>query len=305
MLVLIAGITGKLGSRLALAALERGLQVRGLGRNPDSLNPELAGKLESFVTTTSYYDTPALEKSVASVDAVICAYAPTPVLDLEGHLLLLRAAERAEIKIFVASSWNFNWSNIQYGAYELYDVHIAFQQHVARTSSIRPVYLFNGLFSDLLFTPYGPGLFSQSTEGATMRYWGDCKDNKFSWSTMDDAAAYTIEVLLNGNGVQESRGGYFSFRSGAHSIAELARIYESINGTKVKVIREGSIEDLERIVSSKRKEYGPQRFFELVPLAANLLGQTGKWELQDVLSLEHVRKPTTLEELLIGSQSQN
>jgi uncharacterized protein YbjT (DUF2867 family) len=104
MLVLIAGITGGLGQRLATVAISKGLSVRGLGHNPQSLSPKLSGQLEYFVKRSSYYDIPALEKAVAGVDAVINASAPVPVLDLEGHLLLLRAAEQAHIKIFIASS---------------------------------------------------------------------------------------------------------------------------------------------------------------------------------------------------------
>lgn len=49
MLVLIAGITGSLGKRLAEIAIAQGLSVRGLGRNPDSLGPEISEHLESFV----------------------------------------------------------------------------------------------------------------------------------------------------------------------------------------------------------------------------------------------------------------
>jgi putative NADH-flavin reductase len=94
MLVLIAGITGSLGQRLANVAISKGLSVRGLGRNPNNLSPKLSRKLESFIKSDSYYDIQALEKAVTGVDAVINAYAPHPVLDLDGHLLLPRAAER-------------------------------------------------------------------------------------------------------------------------------------------------------------------------------------------------------------------
>jgi hypothetical protein len=97
MLVLIAGTTGGLGQRLVTVAISKAISVRGLGRNPHNPSPKLSGKLESFVKSSSYYDIPALETVVAGVDAVINASAPIPVLDLEGHLLLLRAAERAHI----------------------------------------------------------------------------------------------------------------------------------------------------------------------------------------------------------------
>jgi hypothetical protein len=46
------------------------------------------------------------EAAVSGVDAIINAYAPLPVLHLDGHLVLLRAAEGAGIKVFVASSWS-------------------------------------------------------------------------------------------------------------------------------------------------------------------------------------------------------
>lgn len=304
MLVLIAGITGKFGQRLAVAALERGLQVRGLGRTPENLGPELSGKFESFVTSSSYYDIAALEKAVTSVDAVICAYAPTPILDLEGQLLLLRAAERAGITLFVASSWNYNWSILDYGDHELYDTHIAFQQHVARTSPIRPVYFFTGMFADLLYTPYGPGMFTLTDDGAELQYWGDCNNNKISWSTMEDTAAYTIELLLNGDGVQEGRGGFFEIRSGANSIEEFAKIYEAVNGIKVNVVSKGSIADLEHAVISARKENSPNEWYKHMNLAFNLLAQTGKWELRNVLSLEHIRKPTPLDQFLQASKAE-
>lgn len=111
MLVLIAGITGSLGQTLAEIALSRGLSIRGLGRSPSKLRPELADQLESFVESKTYYDIPALEQAVSGVDAIINAYSPTPVLDLDGHLLLLRAAERAGVKVFVASSWSRDWTS--------------------------------------------------------------------------------------------------------------------------------------------------------------------------------------------------
>jgi putative NADH-flavin reductase len=106
MLLLIAGITGSLGQRLAIVAISRRLSIRGLGRSLDILSRELFAQPESFVQSSSYYDVSALDNAVAGVDAVINAYAPTPVLDLDGHLLLVRAPERAQIKIFVASSWS-------------------------------------------------------------------------------------------------------------------------------------------------------------------------------------------------------
>jgi hypothetical protein len=235
MLVLIAGITGGFGQRLVTVAISKYISVRGLGRNPQSLSPELSGQLESFVKSSSYCDIPALEEPVAGVDAVINASAPVPILDLEGHLLLLRAAERAHIKIFIASSWSRDWTNIKFGDFEHYNNHIAFEHQVATTSSIRPVYIFTGLFADLIYTPYGPGKFDASGEVLRMQYWGNGNTDKYSWTTQKNAASWTIDILLHGDGVRAGQGGFFKIRSGITTIEELAVAHEKYSGLKLKL----------------------------------------------------------------------
>lgn len=298
MLVLIAGITGQLGHRLAVTALGRDLSVRGLGRDRAKLERSFLEKLESFVTSSNYYDVPALDKAVKGVDAVICAYSPSPILDLDGHLLLLRAAERAGVKIFVASSWNCDWTKIKFGDLEPYDNHIAFEQQAAMTSSINPVYLFTGVFHSLLFTPYGPGGLDTADSGPKLHYWGDGDQTKHPWTHMDDAVAWTIEVLINGDGVRDGNGGFFSFRSGRHTIRELARAYQDVTGTEVQIVRQGNLEDLRTRLARERAEKGRERYFEYLPLASALVNATVDWEMNDPTVLDHIHAPTTLESAL-------
>ncbi|KAI0863585.1 hypothetical protein F4860DRAFT_522194 [Xylaria cubensis] len=301
MLVLITGITGNLGQRLAKIAISRGLSVRGLGRTPNKLAPGLSSQLESFIKTASYYDIPALEKAVAGVDVVINAYAPSPELDLDGHLLLIRAAERAQIKIFIASSWSRDWTNIKFGDFEHYNNHLAFEHQIAATSTIKPVYIFSGLFADLLFTPYGPGGFDTSGESPKMRYWGDGMADKWPWSTQADAAEWTIDILFHGEGVQIGQGGFFKISSGVTTIRELAEVYELVFGTKVDVVREGSIKDLEAKLVLLRKE-NRTGYFGYMSEAAAVLASKGLWENRDVTVLNQFRKPTTLEQYLREAQ---
>jgi nucleoside-diphosphate-sugar epimerase len=297
MLVLIAGITGSLGKRLAEIAIARGLSVRGLGRNPDSLGPEISEHLESFVKSDSYYDIPAHEKAVAGVDAVINAYSPIPVLDLDGHLLLIRAAERAQIKVFVASSWSRDWTNIKFNDFEHYNNHLAFEHQIATTSTIRPVYILTGIFTDLLFTPYGPGGFDTSGDRPRMRYWGnENTKSKWPWSTQDDAASRTIDILLHGDGVQAGKGGFFKIRSGVTTIEELAVVYEKVFGVKVDVTRAGSVDDLEKELARLREEKGRIGYGEYMAEAAALIASKGLWENRDLTVLDQFKKSPTLEE---------
>jgi uncharacterized protein YbjT (DUF2867 family) len=99
MFILIAGITGTVGRECALASLERSYQVRGLGRTPENLDSRLQDELEDV------YDISALEGGVAGVDAIICAYDSHPTAILDGQLLLLRAAERARVKVNQPAHW--------------------------------------------------------------------------------------------------------------------------------------------------------------------------------------------------------
>lgn len=296
MLILIAGITGSLGQRLAKVVLSRGLSIRGLGRSPDTLTPDLSNQLESFVTSTSYYDIPALDKAVAGVDAIINAYAPIPTLDLEGHLLLLRAAERAGVKVFIASSWSRDWTNIKFGDFEHYNNHLAFAHQIATTSSIRPVYVFSGLFADLLYSPYGPGGFDTSGKRPKMRYWGDGNTDRWPWSTQADAAEWTIDILLYGEGVEDGKGGYFKIHSGVTTIDELAAVREKVFGAKVDVVREGDLEDLEAELARLRREKGRARYGEYMSEAAAVVASKGLWDSKDVTVLKEFKRPTSLEE---------
>ena len=105
MFILIAGITGTVGRECALASLERSYQVRGLGRTPENLDSRLQDELEGFVNIKDVYDISALEGGVAGVDAIICAYNSHPTAILDGQLLLLRAAERARVKVNQPAHW--------------------------------------------------------------------------------------------------------------------------------------------------------------------------------------------------------
>ncbi|UPK96262.1 hypothetical protein LCI18_007197 [Fusarium solani-melongenae] len=285
MLVLIVGVTGDLGQRLANAAIARGAQVRGLGRHPSKLPATLLQKLASFVQSENYYDIPAIEKGLTGVDAVICAYSTDPTLYLDG------------VNIFVAPTWNSNWTNISYGDFPIYNSLIAFADHAAMTSTVRPVYFINGAFAEYtLVQDQGP--LRKNGESLEYHYWGNVHEQKTPWTTMDDAAAWTIEVLLTDEGVRAGKGGYFKFYSGTNSAVELAKTYESVSGTEVKFVCDGTAEDLEKTLEKAKEEEGRVGSFESLLLTYSKIALQGLWQIHDPIVLDHAKKPTTFEEHL-------
>ncbi|RYP69657.1 hypothetical protein DL769_005227 [Monosporascus sp. CRB-8-3] len=127
MFVLKPGITGMCGQPLAHAALAKGHQVRGPGRNPGKLSKDLSATLKRFAKMTDIYDLAALQKAV-----------------VEGELLLLRVAERAGVKGFHAVPWNYDWTGNRLGDHETYDRYVSFCNHARASSTIKPIYGFTG-----------------------------------------------------------------------------------------------------------------------------------------------------------------
>lgn len=297
MLILIAGATGTLGQKLITAALSRGHKVRALARNPDKIPSSLQSRLESFVTSQNYYDVPALERACTGVDAIVCAYNGLPELSVEGQLLLLRAAERAGVKKYVASSWNYDWRTLQIGQQESYDPFLCFHRHAELSSSIKPVYMFTGVLAEVLFSTFFTTAYNGiwDRENKQLVTYGS-GDEVWQVTSYADAAEYTIEVLQLPD---IEKGGFFSTISFEHSTNELARIYGEVRGFEVPVKLKGSVEDLRKIALDARKKGNVQRFWEYIGLFYQLYSLDETWNLR---SLDNDRfpefKPTTLAQFL-------
>ncbi|KAB2571129.1 hypothetical protein BFW01_g7409 [Lasiodiplodia theobromae] len=263
MLILIAGVTGNLGQKLVHSLASRGHQVRGLGRSPEKLALETRNLLESFVQYSTYYDIPALDRACDGVDAVICAYGMIPVLQLDGQLLLLRAAERAGVKRFVADSWNHDWRDAPLGHHESYDPYLSFRRQAELSSDIKPIYIFNGVFAETLFSipDHGHFGFNDSniwdSDHGRIKIWGT-GHQPFYWTTERDAAEFTAEIVQRDDAEQ---GGFWNVCSGAHSLREIAGLYEQERQKKVTIQVMGTVGEL-RERSLKERAQGDKRHFE-------------------------------------------
>ncbi|KUL86923.1 hypothetical protein ZTR_05278 [Talaromyces verruculosus] len=302
MLVLIAGLTGNLGSKMIESFTNRGHQVRGLGRSPSKLSTEHRQILEKFVEISSSYDVDGIEKACQGVDAIVCAYQGHPELVVEGQLVLLRAAERAGVKRFVSNSWNCDWRDLSLGMQETYDPMLIFHHYAQLTSSIKPVVIFTGVLAEVLFSVPGHGSFTPDNKGVwdpidkRMDYYGTGEEIWY-WTTERDAAEFTAEILQ----LEESvHGGFWNVYSGAHSLLSIARTYEKVKGTKVSVEWKGTVQDLRRnALEARSKVTKPYQFYEYCGFFYQLFTTDGTYHHPYVISdkLSGV-KTTSLEEFL-------
>ncbi|KAF7522263.1 hypothetical protein PCG10_007564 [Penicillium crustosum] len=298
MLVLVAGVTGNLGQKLVHSLISRGHKVRGMGRNLSKMVPEAHSLLESFIECPLFYDVAALDRACTGVDAVICAYGMHPRLQLDGQLLLLHAAERSGVKIFVAASWNHDWRNLELGKHESYDAYVSFRHQVEMTSDIKPIYVFNGIFAETLFSfadhghfgPDQPNLWDPKEK--RMKIWGT-GHAVWYWTTEQDAAEFTAEILQRDDAVD---GGFWNVCSGANSLIEIAEIYEQSQGRKVTLDIMGSVEDLRAKALSAREQGDKSHFERYIGWFYQLHAIDGTWTFPKLDNDKLKAKTTSLEE---------
>ncbi|RTE85312.1 hypothetical protein BHE90_000057 [Fusarium euwallaceae] len=294
MLILIAGVTGLVGQACAQAAFKSGHKVRGLGRNPSKLPKDIADRLEGFVTQKDVYDIHALDKAVKGVDAIVSAVHYSPVAVVDGQILLLRAAERAGVKIFHGASWNYDWTKIKLGECESYDNYLAFYSHARLSSVIKPIYAFTGGIVEYLLwhSPHSNPIDAQSN---TLSFFG-AGDEQLTWIVLKDLAAYTIQAISE---PKAADGGFYYVESFRCSILELGRVYAQVHGLHLEPKSLGTVEDVDRLVDEARATIRPTRYEEYVGLAYMRLLLRGVMDFDSVDSRRwsHI-KQTGLKELL-------
>ncbi|WYZ38299.1 hypothetical protein EsH8_III_000213 [Colletotrichum jinshuiense] len=282
MLVVVAGATGNIGQKLIDSLHARGHQVRGLGRTPSKLTEARRAKLEDFIISKNYYDIDALDRACKGADAVISAYGVYPTaLQIDGQLLLLRAAERANIRRFVLSTWNHNWSQDPLGMHEAYDLLIAFRRIAELSSPIKPHYIFTGILADVFWVlpgrPYGSKENNGYWDGEekSMSFWGNC-DKQIPWTTERDAAEFTAAIITRDDAEE---GGCWNTVSGINSVRDLAAAYEKVKGKKVELICRGSDEELKIIAFNARERNPPQNYFEHMAYFYHYYTNIGHWDM--------------------------
>ncbi|KAF4313074.1 NmrA-like family protein [Botryosphaeria dothidea] len=249
MLILIAGITGFVGIPCARAAIARGHKVRGLARNADRLPKDLLQQLESFETLSGIYDVAAYDRAVAGVDAVINTMAGFPEMIMEAQLLLLRAAERAGVKIFHATTWNMDWRRSP-GTHEIYDDLRNFAHHVEISSSIKPIYMFTGAIAEFYFCK-SPNDWDAKTK--TFSYHGD-STFPTRYTTADDIGNYVLEAI---NAPDAANGGYIGVQSFEASPEDIIKAYSAAREGRVKATLNclGTVEDAKAKLDHGRATY--------------------------------------------------
>ena len=238
-LIVLAGATGNLGSRIARELRQRGALVRAIVR-PGTGADRLA-RLQQQGVEIVEADLNARVEVVRACQGASCVVSTLlglgdVLIDAQGALL--DAAVEAGVPRFIPSDYAMDFTKIEPGLNRNFDLHRQFRERLVR-APIRSTSLLNGAFMNLLTGEAPLVLFKINR----VLYWGENPQQKLDFTTMDDTAAYTAEVALDLDAPAILR-----IAGEQISAAGLARAASEVSGKTFRLLRGGGLGRLRRII---------------------------------------------------------
>lgn len=188
----MAGATGDLGHRIALALLDRGAQVRALVR-PGNRKPELDALRArgAEILETDFTSVAALAKACAGAACVVSALSGLRSVIVDTQARLLDAAVAAGVPRFIPSDYSIDFTKLPEGSNRNLDLRREFGRRLDQ-APIQATSVLNGMFMDLLTGQAPVVLFGIRR----VLYWGS-PDQPLDFTTIADTAAFTAAAALD------------------------------------------------------------------------------------------------------------
>jgi nucleoside-diphosphate-sugar epimerase len=188
----LAGATGDLGHRIALALLARGASVRALVR-PGNTKPEVNSLRErgAAIVEVDFNDPAALTRACAGAACVVSALSGLRSVIVDAQTHLLDAAVAAGVPRFIPSDFSIDYTKLPAGSNRNLDLRREFNRHLDRVP-IQATSILNGMFADLL-TGQAPLVLFKIKR---ILYWGSA-DQPLDFTTIANTAEYTAAAALD------------------------------------------------------------------------------------------------------------
>lgn len=193
--ILVVGISGMLGGKIANAILDRGAhQVRALVRDVAGKRDALAAFADRGVVLVEgdVLEPGTLDVAMEGVSAVVSAVNNQEQLIVEGQTNLLRAAERHGVSRFIPSDFSADYRKLAMGDNFNLDMRKKFLP-VLLESKVAHTLVLNGGFYEVLTAPF---LGFVSMERKEVTIWGDGQQ-PLEFTATDDVAKYVAATVLD------------------------------------------------------------------------------------------------------------
>lgn len=300
--VLIAGITGILGSKIASAILHKGvMNVKGLIRN--NTNDKKRKDLDELkakgvvLLEGDLYDQKSLIDACKNIQVIVSAIKgnSSPKTDLyredivfSGQLNLLEAAMINDVQRFIPSDYSVDYFQLDLGDNYNLDFRIKFAEAL-KQSGIDYTFILNGALTEVEFSPFAK-LFD--FEVGTFSYWGN-GEQPCDFTTYDDTAKYTAEAIADPQMINKT----LKVAGDVLTMKQLLATFEKVKGKKLVEKRLGNVEDLKAWINrTKQKALSP---LEYIPEEYHWTMVSGKGKLNELDNYRYPHiKPTTVKEFL-------
>jgi nucleoside-diphosphate-sugar epimerase len=302
--VLIAGITGTLGSKIATAILDKGeMNVKGLVRSSSTSHNNKQQQLDDLKAKGVVFvegdlsDQSSLNNACEGIEVIVSAVKGSPSkktglyredIVLSGQLNLLEAAMTKGVKRFVPSDYSVDYFKIDLGNNHNLNFRILFAEAL-KQSGLGHTFILNGAFTEVQFSMFGK-LFD--FKAGTFSYWGD-GEQPCDFTTYDDTAKYTAEAIADPQMLNSA----LKVAGDVLTMKQLLATYEEVTGKKLVEKCLGTVEDLEAwIAKTKQIASSP---FNYLPEQYHWAIVSGKAKLDklDNSRYPHI-KPTSVKQFI-------
>ncbi|WP_232846651.1 NmrA family NAD(P)-binding protein [Devosia beringensis] len=230
-IVVLAGASGDLGSRIATALTARGATVRALLRAGSS-EAKLAMVRATGATpvTVDFNDAAALARACEGAGIVVSVLNGLAPIMIDLQTRLLDAAIAAGVPRFMPSDFSLDFTRTRPGDNRNMDLRREFQARID-AAPIKAQSVLNGMFSDLI-TGQAPIIMHKQRR---VMHWGDV-DQKLDLTTKDDVADYAADVALDAEAPRFSR-----IAGSSVSTRQLAEIMTRLTGQRYTPLRPGGL----------------------------------------------------------------
>jgi uncharacterized protein YbjT (DUF2867 family) len=249
--VLIIGITGGLGNKIASAILDKGaMNVKALVRAGSQNKIVPLSDRGVTIAEGDLSNRDSLLKACEGVDIVVSAVrggrseTDEKEIVLLGQQKLIEAAKAQGVKRFVPSDYAYDYFKLNPGD----NYNLDFRRKIADIlldSGMGYTFILNSAFTEVLFSPFFK-LFDFKT--GTFSYWGD-GETSFATTTMDDTAKYVAEAIAD----PEMANRPLKIAGDILTLKQLCATYEEVKGKQLEVKHLGSAEDLKNWIAKTKQ----------------------------------------------------
>jgi uncharacterized protein YbjT (DUF2867 family) len=273
--ILLAGATGKLGSRIASHLLDQPeTKVRLLVR--DSENPDKRDALKPLLDRGAELleghlaDHDSLDRATQGVDVIVSAVQGGPDVIIDGQVALAQVGVRNGVRRILPSDYALDLFEATPGEHAMFDMRRTADERIAATG-IEQVNVLQGAFMEM----FAPGAGTINYDAGTVSYWGD-GSQVIELTSLEDTARMIAQIAPD----RDIPGGQFAFAGDQISILEVVKIVEAQTGRTFEHHTLGS--EVELRAAHKQALKDAANPFGAVMLAYQLYMLTGQTALSDL-----------------------